>query len=185
MKQQTTWKIILHASSKPTKKRELLIVVLWISFTAAAFSYFVQDKLVHFNVNNKLNYIEIAQLTEVFTPYIDSTINETQNTVIHFSQPNCQCTQYSEKHIQDINRIASKHRFNIINVPLSTHDIIPATPSIAILNKTGEVVYFGPYGQGIACSKTAGYAQTVLHNFIKGYSANVMIKNAKGCYCAV
>ena len=49
----------------------------------------------------------------------------------------------------------------------------------------GEVVYFGPYGAGLACSQTSGYAQTILNNFIKGYAANFIIKNAKGCYCKV
>ncbi|WP_413699741.1 DUF6436 domain-containing protein [Psychromonas sp. KJ10-10] len=68
---------------------------------------------------------------------------------------------------------------------LGEHNIIPSTPSVAIISNMGEVIYYGPYGQGIACSQTAGYAQTMLKNYLKGYIGNVVIKDAKGCYCSL
>ena len=172
------------SNSKLTKWR-LTIVFIWISFTVAAFIYLVRDKLVSFDLENKLAGINHLQLGITLKPYLDSVLAGKGNTVLHFSQPNCDCQQYSEAHIQDINKIATDYEFTIIKVVLKEHNIIPATPSVAIIDVLGEIIYFGPYGQGLACSQTSGYAQTMLNNFIKGYKANIIIREAKGCYCRV
>jgi hypothetical protein len=179
------WRIILPVSSDNLTKFHLTIVIVWVSFTVAAFMYFVSDKLVSFDFENKLKNVGNQQLATSLKPYITPSQQSIGRTVLHFSKPNCSCQKYSELHIKDINKIADKNDFNVINVVINEHSTIPATPSVAILDTSGEIVYFGPYGQGLACSQTSGYAQTMLNNFIKGYSANIVIKEAKGCYCRV
>lgn len=162
-------------------KFQFWLLALWLTFTVLAFSYFIQNKLTDFDAENKLENITHQQLA----PYLLSfaTSDDSGNKIIHFSKKNCDCQKTSEAHIQEINHIALENDFKIINVELTEHDIIPATPSIAVLNQSGEVVYYGPYGQGIACSQTAGYAQTILKNFLKGYESHFVITKAKGCYC--
>ena len=59
--------------------------------------------------------------------------------------------------------------------------VIPSTPSVAFADKKGGILYFGPYGLGLGCSDTVGYAKTMLGNYLKGYSANILVKDAKGC----
>lgn len=179
------WKTILLDLSKVASKNQLAIVLVWITFTIAAFGYSITDKLVSFDNGRKLQGIEHQQLATYLKPFIEPISNNKGNTVLHFSQNNCDCQKASDRHIQDIDKIATNNSFNVINVVISEHDIIPATPSVAIIDKEGAVVYFGPYGQGLACSQTFGYAQTILNNFLKGYSANIIIKEAKGCYCTV
>lgn len=166
-------------------KTQFAIVFVWLSLTIAAFAYFINDRLVSFNFDDKLNGIEHQQLAIALKPYAAAFADNKANTVLHFSQPNCKCQQYSKGHIEDINKIAEEYKFNVANITLTEHLIVPATPSIAILNNLGKVIYFGPYGEGLACSQTSGYAQTILNNFIKGYAANFIIKDAKGCYCKV
>ncbi|GAW96869.1 MULTISPECIES: DUF6436 domain-containing protein [Colwellia] len=166
-------------------KFQFTIIIIWLSFTVAAFYYFVMNKLVSFDVDNKLLGIGHQQLATLLTPYIAPGRQGVGNTVLHFSQPNCDCQQYSKAHIQDINLIASDNEFTIIKVVIHEHKIIPATPSVAIFDAQGDIIYFGPYGQGLACSQTSGYAQTMLNNLIKGYKAHIIIKEAKGCYCSV
>ncbi len=183
------WRIILPVSSKKQTRFHLAIVIVWLTFTVAAFTYFISDRLVKFDFDNKLKNINHQQFASSLKPYIKA-FQQNQNignTVLHFSKLNCKCQKYSEQHIQDINKIALENKFNIINVVVDDdeYNSIPATPSIAIMTTMGEIIYFGPYGQGLACSQTSGYAQTVLKNFIKGYNANMIIKDAKGCYCRV
>ena len=179
------WNISLQGLNKYITKTHAAIVLIWISFTVAAFSYAISEKLVEFDLNNKLTGIEYQQLATVLSPYLNSNFSQAGNTVLHFSKPGCNCQQVSEQHIQEINTIASNNSFNIVNVELNNHPVIPSTPSIAIVDNSGSVIYYGPYGQGLACSQTSGYAQTILNNFIKGFSANLVIKKAKGCYCEI
>ncbi|TMM45387.1 DUF6436 domain-containing protein [Colwellia ponticola] len=178
-------------------KFQLVLLVVWLSFTVLAFSYFIQGRLVNFDADHKLRDIEHQELAPHLISFIEAAIpniadgendvvdHSISNTIIHFSQPNCDCQQYSEAHIKDINQLALNHNFAIKRVVMTKDNLIPATPSVAIIDNSGDVIYFGPYGQGIACSQTSGYAQTMLNNYVQGYSANIVIKEAKGCYCAV
>tara|TARA_R110001583_G_scaffold10698_7_gene49170 strand:+ start:22251 stop:22751 length:501 start_codon:yes stop_codon:yes gene_type:complete len=160
---------------------QFAMLALWLSFTVLAFSYFINDKLKDFDADNKLANITALSLAPQIRSFLSS--DSAENSIIHLSKKNCGCQATSEVHIQEINNIALVNHFNVINVVLEEHDTLPSTPSIAIINNAGEVIYYGPYGQGIACSQTAGYAQTVLKNYLKGYMSNIIIKEAKGCYC--
>lgn len=153
----------------------------WLGITVAAFSYFINNRLVSFDANEKLAAVDHQQLAKSLTQYAELGTN----TVLHFSQPNCQCQQYSTAHIQDLTKLAKSNNFNVKNITINQHALLPATPSVAILDSVGNVVYFGPYGEGLACSQTSGYAQTILNNFVKGFAANLVIKSAQGCYCEV
>jgi len=147
--------------------------------------YSLNSRLVVFDENSKLAEIEHTMLKDYLEPFIVNAIHDDRGKILHFSSEDCHCSQYSNKHIADIDRLAQKNSFEVLNIQLKEHEVIPATPSVAILNNIGDVIYFGPYGEGLACTKTEGYAQTVVHNYLKGFSSNLIIKEAKGCYCAV
>lgn len=141
--------------------------------------------MVNFDPENKLAELQYQDVATQLQPYINNSSAQFQGSVLHFSTSGCGCQIYSEAHIKEINQLASDHNFNITNIVISEHDIIPATPAIAIMGNSGELIYFGPYGQGIACSQTSGYAQTILKNYLKGYISNTVVKEAKGCYCPI
>ncbi|TWX57706.1 DUF6436 domain-containing protein [Colwellia hornerae] len=166
-------------------KLQLGVLTVWIAFTLSAFGYLIKDRLVDFDESNKLAGIEYQQLSGYLLPYAKPVNRLGQNTLLHFSTPSCECQQYSEKHIENLNKLAGANNFVIKNVVINEHNIIPSTPSVALIDESGDVVYFVPYGQGLACSQTAGYAQTMLNNYLKGYTANIVVKEAKGCYCNV
>ena len=181
------------ALNSKLKKRHLTIVVVWILFTVLAFAYFTKQRLVNFDSDNKLQGVDHLQLANYLKNYTSSeTIglgdgldNSLGNRVIHFSKPNCACQQFSQEHISDLNKMAEANHFSVVNVVVEQDNLIPATPSVAILDADGDVIYYGPYGQGLGCSQTSGFAQTMLNNFVKGFSANIIIREAKGCYCSL
>lgn len=150
-----------------------------------ALAYFSKERLVDFDMDNKLQGIDHLQLGNYLKVYRPLPKKGLGNSVIHFSKPDCACQKFSQAHIQDINRIAHDNQFNVANVVIEQHDVIPATPSVAILDESGDIIYFGPYGQGLGCSETSGFAQTMLKNFLHGFSANIVIEEAKGCYCSL
>lgn len=164
---------------------QLGVIFVWLSFTIAAFAYFISDRLVSFDEFHKLKNIDNADISNYLSHYLPPNNNGSMQTILHFSTINCECQQFSEAHINEINNLGISHGFNIKNITINQDDMIPATPSIALIDSTGSVFYFGPYGQGLACSQTTGYAQTMLNNYVKGFMANIVIKEAKGCYCEV
>jgi hypothetical protein len=165
------------------KKRYFAIIVVWLGFTVLAFAYFSKDRLVTFDIDNKLQGVDHLQFAGYLQDYLPTNKVGVGNQVIHFSKTGCDCQKFSQNHIVDLNKMAKKNQFNIVNVEVNEHDIIPATPSVAILDKFGKVIYFGPYGQGLGCSQTSGFAQTMLNNLVQGFSANILVREAKGCYC--
>ena len=158
---------------------------LWLIFTLIAAIYFIQNRLAQFdpelNLNGNSRYSLISQIREL------ELLKETDlsNTIIHFTSNDCSCTQYSVDHKLSIDKIAKRDGFKVININLSQdlHTIIPSTPAILIVDKQQELLYFGPYSVGLACSESNGYVETVLKNYAKGYHSNLIISDVKGCYC--
>lgn len=166
----------------PVKQRHFAIVVLWITTTIASFIYLTSGRVVEFDPQHSLAQISHQEFLTKWQQISDNL--PSQRSIVHFQQEGCHCNQVSERHMQTINKQASADDFAIQQVSLSPQlaKLIPSTPAIAIIDK-GQLVYFGPYGEGIACSQTNGFAQTVLSNLQKGYAANLVVSNAKGCYC--
>ena len=173
-------------------KIHFAFVAAWLVFTVVAFAYLVQDKVVSFDSEQKLQYVSNKQLSRAILQFTQShpkVLLESKppvalkSSIVHFSAPGCSCQQYSEQHIEAINSLASEYQIDVVHVELEAHDMIPSTPSVAIVDNLGDIVYFGPYGQGLYCTQTSGYAQTILNNLVKGYVANLIVKQAKGCYC--
>jgi len=175
----------LHVSSKKITQSHYIVFFCWLGLTLAAAIYFINDRLVTFDPEEKLtdknSHLVIQQLKEMGEL---EGVN-LSNTIIHFTSNNCSCTQYSEDHKRDINKQAGLDGFNVVNINLPAHleSIIPSTPSILIVNKDEELLYFGPYSIGLACSASNGYVETVMQNYAKGYSASLIMHDATGCYC--
>jgi len=161
------------------------VFVLWLSFTLAAAIYFISGRLVTFDPDAKLSGKNSHYVIQELKAMGQLQGIDLSNTIIHFTSEHCFCTQYSEDHKRDINQQAGLDGFNVVNINLPAHleSIIPSTPSILIVNKDEELLYFGPYSIGLACSASNGYVETVMQNYAKGYSAPFIMNDASGCYC--
>jgi hypothetical protein len=141
--------------------------------------------MVLFDASEKLKDLSTHQIAKHFERYIVKQNTTPSTTILHFSNESCRCNQFSEKHINDINTIAVVNHINVLSITINEDQLIPSIPSVAIIDQLGELIYFGPYGEGASCSKTSGFAKTILENYMKGYTANLVVNDAKGCYCIV
>lgn len=175
----------MPASNKKIGARHYIVFACWLIGTIIAATYFISGRLLPFDPEQKLstkNSIALlAQLNE-----IDQLKNvDLKNTIIHFTSDDCFCTQYSDDHKRSINQQADLDGFNVFNVNLPAHvaPLIPSTPAILIIGQEKQLLYFGPYSIGLACTQSNGYVETVLQNYAKGYAASLIINDASGCYC--
>ena len=169
-----------------------VVFLLWLCLTLVAAIYFIGNRLILFDPLNKLSgkgssvIIENIKQNIQLSSSMSGSFN-LSNTIIHFTSDNCSCTQFSKDHKVAINDKAIGDAFRVINIKLPEESpiIIPSTPSILIVNKAEELLYFGPYSAGLACSESNGYVETVLQNYANGFNSNLIINDVKGCYCNI
>lgn len=177
----------MKTSNKPEEYFQYIIFSTWIVITVLAAIYFIGAKLVMFDPMGKL---EGMKSDEIIKALASSGILKNENllnTVIHFTTPKCRCEANSQEHKSLINIQAKKGGFSVVNIPISTsiEHIIPSTPSAIIIGSSGELVYLGPYSEGIDCSSSNSLIKVVLDNYNKGYNAELILAQTKGCYCNV
>jgi hypothetical protein len=163
------------------------VFFLWLFFTVLAAIYFIKNRLTLFDPNLNLKQKEsVFVIKEIKEIEALKNVN-LSNTIIHFTSKNCSCTQYSQEHKLSINEKAKLANFNVINInlPPDLLTIIPSTPSILMVREIEELLYFGPYSAGLACSQSNGFVESVLQNHAKGYNSDLIISDIKGCYCNI
>lgn len=145
--------------------------------------YFISARLAPFDPEQKLTRLTNQALLNKIVDAYGLSLADKQQTLIHFTSEGCACTQFSENHKSDINRLAKSLGFNILHLNVTADSPIPATPSIAIISEAPQLLYYGPYSAGLACSESNGYVELVLENYAKGYPAKLMVTETEGCYC--
>ncbi len=164
----------------PINVKHVVLVVIWLVFTTSAFYILTKQKLTLFDPQGKLTDITAVQLSQTLSSL---TNTHSGKRLIHISQANCNCNLNSEQHILAAHQNAQINQFEIIQLSLAEHKILPSTPAVALIDDNNDLLYFGPYGAGLYCGETAGYVQTVLNNLSFGYKHPLIAANAKGCYC--
>jgi hypothetical protein len=175
----------LLVSNKTIKPRHYIVFTCWLVGTIIAATYFISSRLLPFDPEQKLASKNSIALLDQLNEIDQLKGIDVNNTIIHFTSDDCSCTQFSHDHKQSINLQANIDGFNVINVnlPPGVASLIPSTPAILIIGQEKQLLYFGPYSIGLACTQSNGYVETVLQNYAKGYAASLIINDASGCYC--
>ncbi|MEP0354157.1 MAG: DUF6436 domain-containing protein [Paraglaciecola sp.] len=167
-----------------SKKRvQFGVLLAWVAFTIFAFRYFTFERLIEFDLNGQLEGTNTAVFRTLLSQEYFSGLALPANTIINFISPECGCNKVTQIHINGLVKSAHKQRMSVLNMEPNHSSLVTSTPSVVITNNNSEVVYFGPYGAGLGCSNTEGLAQTVFDNYIKGFSADMIVADVKGCYC--
>lgn len=154
-------------------------------FTVLSAGYFINQRLADFDPKEQLKGVSNQAFLSQLQTLPELQRLQGQATIVHFTSEDCACTQFSEAHKADINTLANTLGFNILKIKVDSDTPIPATPSVAIISETAQLLYYGPYSTGLACSESNGYVELVLDNYAKGFPAKLMVTETEGCYCAL
>ncbi|WP_426359452.1 DUF6436 domain-containing protein [Pseudocolwellia sp. HL-MZ19] len=163
-----------------------IIVFVWLGFTVLAAAYFITDRLVAFDPSQKLNNMSQNALVEKIKAEFELP-NNLSNTLINFVSENCRCNQTSSSHLSDVKMTAERENMSVINVviPDNFSGIIPSTPAVLALDHNSELIYFGPYSEGLSCGSGEGIIDLVMSNYKKGFNAKLIMTSTEGCYCNI
>lgn len=175
------------ASNKNRKGFQYTLFICWILGTLIAAVYFVNARLVPFDPNKTLLNVDSHELlakikdTELLKGY------NLKNTLVHITSSNCDCSSYSNEHKISINKQAAIDGFNVLDINIATNvkEVFPSTPAALITDEEGQLIYFGPYSEGLACASSNGLIELVMNNYKKGFNSRLIFSESKGCYCNV
>ena len=158
-----------------------LAITIWLLCVILALGYFQLSGLQEFDPKRKLQrsgwLIEFKNLTE--------SDNLSKATLALFVDPQCGCTKRSKTHIQQLEHLASSDLDVVVHSYNSTiKDVIPNTPAAVLIDAYGALVYAGPLSEGLACSASDGFVELVISNLLAGFNSELVISDAKGCYCS-
>ncbi|MBH0017918.1 DUF6436 domain-containing protein [Pseudoalteromonas sp. NGC95] len=174
-------------ASNNVKYYHYLVFAIWLVFIVLVGSNFIKSRLTPFDPEEKLINIDGIDLIREIRSIPELEKVSFEKTLIHFTSEGCGCTQFSENHKSEITRKAINDGFKVVNIhlPVKVKTIIPSTPSILIVSSTSELLYYGPYSTGLACSESNGFVELVLNNYTSGFNSNLIINDTTGCYCKI
>lgn len=176
----------MQASSN-IKRYHYFIFSAWLVFTVIVGASFIKSRLNEFDPNEQLLNLDSEKLIKEIRLLPQLKTLDFENVLIHFTSESCNCTKYSKNHKKDITTRAIADGFRVINVqlPATTKTIIPSTPSILIAASPKDLLYFGPYSAGLACSASNGFVELALNNYTNGFVSDLIINDVTGCYCHI
>lgn len=115
---------------------------------------------------------------------------------VRFAQPDCPCEQLVDSYHQLMEPSLRKQGFTVVTVtPFHMEQLavrlgnrlwqwVPSTPAILLLDRDGELAYFGPYHQAGICNSENSYLEPVLASLNTGQPISIINTLVEGCFCA-
>ncbi|WP_095081809.1 DUF6436 domain-containing protein [Pseudomonas sp. Irchel s3h17] len=123
--------------------------------------------------------------------------------VVHFWDPACPCNVGNQQHLAELltHYAPQGVQFYAIQKPgsqgqlpstlsgLKTLEIlpgseqIPASPAVAIWDRSGKLAYFGPYSEGLTCNSNNSFIEPILQALSEDRPVSATHTLAVGCYC--
>ena len=182
----------------PTRKTLLasLLILLWAVSMLYAYWWYEARYLRSFSDQTALFYGETLRLpAEMAGP---GPIR-----LVHFWDPACPCNIGNQQHLADlIERFGSQGvAFYSVQKPGSKGQLpstldallplsalpgsgqLPASPAVAVWDRSGQLAYFGPYSEGATCTSSNSFIEPILDALIDGRPVNASNTLAVGCFC--
>ncbi|PTS82213.1 thiol-disulfide isomerase [Pseudomonas sp. HMWF032] len=184
--------------TRPTRKTLLasLLILLWAAAMLAAYRWYESRYLRSFSEQTALFYGEQLRLP-------DELAGPGPIRLVHFWDPACPCNVGNQQHLAElIERFASQGvNFYAVQKPGSSGQLpstlsalqplaeltgstqIPASPAVAIWDRTGQLAYFGPYSEGAVCTSSNSFIEPILDALIEERPVSASNTLAVGCFC--
>jgi len=123
--------------------------------------------------------------------------------LVHFWDPACPCNVGNQQHLAELveRYVPQGVEFYAVQKPgshgqlpsplssLKSIDVlpgseqIPASPAVAIWDRSGKLAYFGPYSEGLTCNSSNSFIEPILKALNEGRQVSATHTLAVGCYC--
>ena len=123
--------------------------------------------------------------------------------LVHFWDPACPCNVGNQQHLSDlvehygpkgvefyaVQKAGSHGQLPSTLSHLKTLTVlpgseqIPASPAVAIWDRSGKLAYFGPYSEGLTCNASNSFIEPILQALDEGRAVSATHTLAVGCYC--
>ena len=124
--------------------------------------------------------------------------------LVHFWDPACPCNVGNQQHLTELveHYVPQGVEFYAVQKPgshgqlpstlsslktitvLPGSEQIPASPAVAIWDRSGTLAYFGPYSEGLTCNSSNSFIEPILKALNEGRAVHATHTLAVGCYCA-
>ncbi|MDO7895779.1 DUF6436 domain-containing protein [Pseudomonas citrulli] len=123
--------------------------------------------------------------------------------LVHFWDPACPCNVGNQQHLAElidqytargvefyaVQKAGSHGQLPTTLSRLRALDTlpgssqIPASPAVAIWDRSGQLAYFGPYSEGLTCNSSNSFIEPILEALSAGRKVDATNTLAVGCYC--
>ncbi|VVM38157.1 DUF6436 domain-containing protein [Pseudomonas fluorescens] len=123
--------------------------------------------------------------------------------LVHFWDPACPCNVGNQQHLTEmveqfsargveffaVQKTGSRGQLPATLSSLKTITIlpgseqVPASPAVAIWDRSGKLAYFGPYSEGLTCNSSNSFIEPILNALTEDRPVNATHTLAVGCYC--
>lgn len=175
---------------KSTKWYWAVAMAIWASVVIILLYLTTIKTLTEFDPKQQLvTQAASSSFDQDFKARMQQYAPQLNNTVVHFSQSQCNCNKAAEEHINSVKLLAQEHLMSNIVINEDSKDmlaLIPSTPAVAVFDQDGELRYLGPYSAGYSCTIGNGIVESFISNMGKSVAVGAaVISQTKGCYCAV
>ena len=179
-----------------------LLVGIWALAMVGAFWHFFHRDLGQFG-SGDLSFFDGEQVShslgEQFRP------SAAVGQVVHFWDRDCRCSRFNRQHARDVMQQFGEQGISfVVAVPSAAaqadarrlfpeaSDVIVvrdaatvSSPAAAAFNAGGELLYYGPYSDGVLCTSTEGSpVEQVLSDLLADRQPRQWLNlSAVGCYC--
>lgn len=143
-------------------------------------------KLIPFDAEGQLGKQSAKmQFDQSFIEWLNHNGIATNNSVIHFVDESCACYEVSKVHRQSVEALAefegmvNRH----VNWDDSMKQMIPASPAVAVISESGQLVYLGPYSSGAFCTADNGLVEPFIKSERQAMPGAMVVTDSVGCYC--
>lgn len=184
--------------TRPTRKTLLasLLILCWAAAMLAAYWWYEARYLRSFSEQTALFYGEQLRLP-------DELAGPGPIRLVHFWDPACPCNVGNQQHLAEvIERFAPQGvDFYAVQKPGSSGQLptslsalqalpeltgsaqLPASPAVAIWDRSGQLAYFGPYSEGAVCTSSNSFIEPILEALVADRPVSASNTLAVGCFC--
>lgn len=184
--------------SRPTRKTLLasLLILCWGAAMLAAYWWYEARYLRSFSEQTALFYGGQLRLP-------DELAGPGPIRLVHFWDPACPCNVGNQQHLaevierfdpQGVDFYAVQKPGSSGQLPRSLSTLqalpeltgsaqLPASPAVAIWDRSGQLAYFGPYSEGAVCTSSNSFIEPILDALVADRPVSASNTLAVGCFC--